>query len=117
MSDREEQLLALDRQIRDRESRTAEDLATIRVLSEQWASYAHVMRVHSERFEEAGVRLDAKNYFVQKGLAASRELDAYVSRLAGDHAELLDETERSLRSASEAELERLRREKADVSWG
>lgn len=117
MNDCEEQRLGLDRQIKDCESRTAEDLATIRVLSEQWVSYAHVMRVNSERFEEAGVRLGAKNYFVQKGLAASRELDAYVSRLARDHAELLDDTEREVRSTSEAELERLRREKADVSWG
>lgn len=63
------------------------------------------------------LRLDAKNYFVQKGLAASRELDSYVGRLARDHADLLDETEREVRSTSEAELERLRREKADVSWG
>ncbi|MEN2736826.1 hypothetical protein ABCS02_03455 [Microbacterium sp. X-17] len=112
-----EKRLALDRQIRDQESRTAEDLVTIRVLGEQWESYAQVMRVNSERFEDAGVRLDAKNYFVQKGLAASRELDSYVSRLARDHAELLDEAEREVRSTSEAELERLRREKADVSWG
>ncbi|WP_434318264.1 hypothetical protein [Leifsonia sp. P73] len=111
-----ERRVALDRQIRDRESQAAEDLATIRVLSEQWETYHQVMRTNTQRFEEAGIGLGAKNYFVQKGLAARSELDAYVSRLARDHVELLDEAARDIRWKSEAEVERLRQEKAGASW-
>ncbi|WP_460631269.1 hypothetical protein [Leifsonia lichenia] len=108
--------MTLDRQIRDRESRTAEDLATIRVLSEQWETYHQAMRTNAQRFEGAGIALGRKNYFVQRGLAARRELDAFVSRLARDQAELLEETSREIRSTSEAEVERLRQEKSEASW-
>lgn len=106
-----------DQAISALETQVAEDLATIRLHEQQWEEYRQVMRENSARFEQAGVGIGVSNYFVQKGLAARKEVDTYVGRLAHEQAELLAETARGIRSASEVELERLRRERAGASWG
>lgn len=106
----------LDRTIGALESQAAEDLATIRLLEQEWDDYRRVMRENTALYEEAGIALGATNYFVQKGLAARRELDGYVGRLADEQEELFTETAREISSRSEAELERLRKEKAGASW-
>lgn len=110
------QHVELDQKISARETRTEEDLATVRLLEEQWDQYRQVMRENTARYEEAGVAMGAKNYFVQKGLAARRELDSYVGQLVREQEEFLAETASSIRSTSETELERLRKEKAGASW-
>lgn len=110
------QRLELDQKISAHETRTAEDLATLRLLEQQGEEYRRVMRENTARFERAAIGMGAKNYFVQKGLAARKELDAYVGQLAHEQAELLAETARVIRSESEAELERLRRERAGALW-
>lgn len=96
------------------ESQAAEHLATIRLLEEQGDEYRRVMRENTAMFEEASVAMGTENYFVQRGLASRKELDSYVRHLADDQEELLAETAREVRSGSEAELERLRQEKAGV---
>lgn len=106
----------LDQEISAHETRTSEDLATILRLEQQWEEHRQVMRENTARFEEAGIGMGAENYFVQKGLAARRELDSYVGRLADEQEQLLAETARGIRSTSEAELDRLRQEKAGAAW-
>jgi hypothetical protein len=111
------QHVELDQTISAHESQTADDLATIRLLEQQWEEYRQVMREHTARFEESSIGMGTQNYFVQKGLAARKELDTFVGQLAEEQEELLAETARGIRSKSETELERLRREKAGASWG
>ena len=106
----------LERMIGARENQAAEDLATIRLLEREWDDYRHVMRENSARYEDAGTAIGAANYFVQKGLAARRELDRYVGRLADEQEDLFTEAAREIRSTSETELDRLRTEKAGASW-
>ena len=105
------------REIGDIEAQSAEHLATIELLEQQWDEYRQVMRANTRIYEEAGVGLGERNYFVQKGLAARRELDAFVNRLEDQHGQFLAETAREIRSTSEEKLERLRHEKAGASWG
>jgi hypothetical protein len=112
----QDQRHALDRQIRAHEDQVAEDLSTIRVLEQEWDDYRQVMRENTARFEEASIAIGADNYFVQKQLAARKELDSYVGRLAYEQEEFLAETAQSIRSESEAELDRLRNERAGASW-
>ncbi|WP_295124491.1 hypothetical protein [uncultured Leifsonia sp.] len=106
----------MDGKINDLEVRAGEDLTTIRRLGQHWAEYRQVMREHTARFEQAGASMGADNYVVQKGLAARREVDSYARRLVDENEELMDESARQIRSSSEAELDRLRREKSGVSW-
>ena len=110
------QQIELEQKIRAHEDETAEQLATIRVLEEQWDDYRRVMRENTDLFEQAGIAMGADNYFVKKGLVARREVDGYVGQLANEQAELFAETASSIRSSSEEELERMRREKAGMSW-
>jgi hypothetical protein len=106
--------LVVERKIRALEDETAERLESIRVLDEQWDDYRRVMRDHAAVFEQAGVAMGAENYFVQKALTARRELDRYVGQLVHEQAELFEEMAQGVRSASEAELERLQLGKADT---
>ncbi|WP_200949690.1 hypothetical protein [Leifsonia sp. Root227] len=99
------------------ENRAADDIATVRLLEQQWDDYREVMHENTARFEEAGIGMGAKTHSVHKGMAARRELDSYVGQLAYEQAELLAETAREIRSHAEFESERLRREKAGTSWG
>ncbi|QNE37230.1 hypothetical protein [Leifsonia shinshuensis] len=92
-------------------------LSTIRHLEQEWEAYREVMRAESALYEHAAHDIGTKNYFVHKGLAARREVDAYVRQLASEMVELLEETAREVRLESEAELERLRAEKAGATWG
>ena len=93
----------------DRESRRsgasedeiAEALAQVRVQEERWDEYRRAMREHTSRFEEAAAALGPMNYFVQKGLAARRELDSYVGQLAYQQTELVNEAQRKITSSSE----------------
>ncbi|MFJ3393364.1 hypothetical protein [Leifsonia aquatica] len=100
----------------DREAQTSEDLATIRLLEQQWDEYRRVMRQNTARYEEAGSALGVENYYVQRGMAARQELDSYVGRLAREQEELLQEAAQRIRSQSEEESERARREQGGVSW-
>jgi len=106
----------LDQKVSAHETRTAEDVATIHRLAQRWADYRQVIRQNTARFEEAGNAMGAENYFVQKGLAARKELDSYVGRLADEQEELFADAAREIRSMSEVELERLRNAKAGGSW-
>lgn len=96
------------------EEDVAEALSGIRLHEERWDEYRRAMRQHTSRFEEAATGLGATNYFVQKGLAARKELDSYVGQLAFQQTELLTEATREINSASEQEAERLVREKGGV---
>ncbi|MFK3669736.1 hypothetical protein ACI2IX_06135 [Leifsonia aquatica] len=116
MNEPSQRYVEVEQVISAHEARLAQDLAVIRLLGRQWAEYGETMRRNTERYEEAGVQLGAQNYFVQRGLAARRELDSYVKRLAQDQQEFLSQTESGLRSASEAESEWLRKEKVRASW-
>lgn len=106
----------LDQRIAACESRAADSLATLHHLEQEWQSYREVMRADSALYEKAGHDSGEKNYFVNKGLAARREVDAYVRQLATEVEEFLKETAREVRLESEAELERLRAEKAGATW-
>ncbi|MDR6610904.1 hypothetical protein [Leifsonia sp. 1010] len=106
------QQIELEQKIRAHEDETAEQLATIRVLEEQWDDYRQVMRENTDLFEQAGIAVGADNYFVKRGLAARRELESYVGQLANEQAELFAETVSSIRSSSEEHLDRMRQEKA-----
>ncbi|WP_020076677.1 hypothetical protein [Cryocola sp. 340MFSha3.1] len=106
------QQIELEQKIRAHEDETAEQLATIRVLEEQWDDYRRVMRENTDLFEQAGIAMGGDNYFVKKGLVARREVDGYVGQLANEQAELFAETASSIRSSSEEHLDRMRQEKA-----
>ena len=105
----------LERRIREVETQAADDLATLRRIREQWDEYHRVMRENTRRFEEAGSSMAGENRFVQRGLASRREVDAFVGRLVREQDELLDDTAREIRSDSDAESERLRRERTGAS--
>lgn len=107
---------ALELAIREHEERTAENLASIRVVREQCESYGQAMSLHARRIEEASAGESPKNYFVQRRLGARRELESLVGQLVREQTEMLDEIEREISSRSEEELDRLRREKASVPW-
>lgn len=107
----------LDQKIAACESRAADQLSAIRNLEEEWQAYREIMRSDSTLYDRAGHDIGVKNYFVNKGLAARKEVDAYVGRLAAEMGELLEDTARQVRSESEAELERLRKERAGSAWG
>lgn len=105
--------LEVGQRIRLLEEETAERLALISLLDEQWDDYRRAMRHNTDAFEEAGVAMGAGNYFVLKALTARRELDRYVGQLVREQAELFEEMAQGVRSASEAERERLQIRKAD----
>jgi hemerythrin-like domain-containing protein len=107
-----EEQVDLDRAIKAHEAATTEALNALRLLDEQWAEYRHLMRESSTAFQRAGAALDTTNYEVQKDLASRREVDDFVRRLADEHMDALEQLGREFRSDSDAELERLRREKA-----
>lgn len=108
---------ALEQVIREHEARVAEDLASIQVVREQCESYGHEMSFHARRVEEASAGEDLSNYFVQRRLGARHELGLFVDQWVREQVEMLGEVEREVRSRAEEELDRLRREKASVSWG
>jgi hypothetical protein len=81
----------------------ADALSQLRRHEERWDEYRWAMRDHTSRFEEAAVGLGTTNYFVQKDLAARREVDGYVGRLASEQTEVLTETVRAINVAAEAE--------------
>lgn len=108
---------ALDRQARVHEEQATEHLAMVRDAQAQWESYGQVMREHARRIEEASVGDDPKNYFVQRRLAARRELDGFVGQVVRQQVEMLDEAEREVNAESAEVLDRVAREKAGVSWG
>jgi hypothetical protein len=110
------QRLEVERKIQAVEDETAERLASIRVLEEQWDDYRRVMRDSADVFEEAGVAMDAKNYFVQKSLASRRELENYLAQLSREHAEELAEVAQEVRSTSDEKLEQLQRERTGAPW-
>lgn len=89
-----------------------EAVAAIRLHGERWEEYRQAMREHTSRFEEASVSLGAGNYFVEKGLAARRELDSYVGQLAYQQSELLTETMGEITSAAEDQSEQFGRKEA-----
>ena len=103
--------------VRDVEEQAIERLAVIRSIREQWDSYGQLMRQHNRRLEEVTAGYDAKNYFVQRKIAARRELGLFVDQLVREQTEVLDEAERETKAKSEAEQDRLQREKASASWG
>jgi hypothetical protein len=107
----------LDQKIAACENRAADQLSSIRNLEREWRGYREIMRADSTVYERAGRDIGGKNYFVSKGLAARKEVDAYVRGLAAEVEELLEVTARRVQSESEAELERLRKERAGVTWG
>jgi hypothetical protein len=102
----------LDQRIRAHEDQTADQLAALDVFEQEWAEYYQVMRANFADFEEAGVELGEKEYFVQRSLDSRREIDSYVRRVVDEQAELLEHAAREIRASAEAELERLQREKA-----
>ncbi|WP_158861882.1 hypothetical protein [Leifsonia sp. AG29] len=98
------------------ESRTADQIATLRLLEQEWERYREVMRLDAARYEEAGHAIGEKDYGVARGLAARREVDAYVRQLANELEELVDEGARQMRAEAETERERLRGGRAGESW-
>jgi hypothetical protein len=108
--------LVVERKIRALEDETAERLETIRVLDEQWDDYRRVMRDNAAVFEQAAVAMGADNYFVKKGMAARREMDAYVAQLTRQFAEEAAEMAQEVRSASDAAMEQLQQERTRASW-
>ncbi|MEV8213076.1 hypothetical protein [Leifsonia sp. NPDC077715] len=72
--------------------------------------YLQVMREDSARFEEAGIGMGERNDFVQKGLAARREVESSVRRVVQEQSEALEDAAREIRRVSEAEVERLHQE-------
>ncbi|MEV8214518.1 hypothetical protein [Leifsonia sp. NPDC077715] len=106
----------LARKIDALETEAVEALDGIRLLEEQWAEYRQVAQESAAVFEQAGVAMGTKNYFVQRDLSARREVDNHIARLAGEQSEVLEEFARGVRSESEAELERLRRERGGAPW-
>lgn len=107
----------LEQTIREHEERTAEKLASVRAVRERCESYGQAMVLHARKIEEASEGEDPTNFFVQRRLAARRELGQFVGQLVRQQAEMLEEVEREISSHSEDEQERLRRGKASVSWG
>ena len=107
----------LDQKIAACENRAADQLSTIRNIEQEWQAYREIMRADSTLYERAGHDIGAKNYFVSRGLAARKEVDAYVRRLAAETEDLLEDTACQVRSEAEAELERLRKERAGATWG
>jgi len=85
------------------EQDVADALSHIRRHEERWDEYRRAMRDHTSRFEEAATGLGTTNYFVQKELAARREVDAYVGRLASEQSEVLTQTVRAINRAADAE--------------
>ncbi|KQR54924.1 hypothetical protein ASF88_03770 [Leifsonia sp. Leaf336] len=100
-----------DQKIRTEEEHTAERLAALDVFERELTEHRQVMRDNSARFEEVGRAIGDKEYFVQKCLAARKEVDSFVGRLVDEQVELLEQMARDVRSDSEAELCRLQREK------
>jgi hypothetical protein len=107
---------AREQTLREHEETTADNLAAIRAVREQCESYGQEMSRHARGIEEASAGENPKNYFVQRRLGARRELQLFVGQVVLGQAEMLDEVERELSSRSEEERDRLRREKASVSW-
>lgn len=75
----------------------ADALSQIRRHEERWDEYRRAMRDHASRFEEAAAGLGTTNYFVQKDVAARREVDGYIGRLASEQSEVLTQTVRAMR--------------------
>lgn len=85
------------------EQDVADALSQIRRHEERWDEYRRAMRDHTSRFEEAAAALGTTNYFVQKDLAARREVDGYIGRLASEQSEVLIQTMRAINGAADAE--------------
>ncbi|WP_434317720.1 hypothetical protein [Leifsonia sp. P73] len=84
------------------EQDVADALSQIRRHEERWDEYRWAMRDHTSRFEEAAAALGT-NYFVQKDLAARREVDGYIGRLASEQSEVLTQTVRAINGAADTE--------------
>jgi len=106
----------LGRRIQEHEDQTSESLGLIRLLEEQWDEYGRVMRDQTARYEEAAHVLGSTSYPVDRGLASRREVESYVAQLVRQQAEFCDETAWRCRTESEAELDRLQREREVASW-
>lgn len=78
-------------------------LSALRLHEERWDEYRRAMNTHTSHFEEAAVGLGTSNYFVQKALAARREVDRYVGQLALQQSELLAESSREIASITAEE--------------
>jgi hypothetical protein len=111
MTGESQERLEVERKIRELEDETAERLESIRVLGEQWDDHRRVMRDNAAAFEEAGVAMGAEEYFVQKSLAARRELDAYVAQLSREFAEESADVAQRFRTASDTAWEQLHRQR------
>lgn len=90
------------------EQGVADALSQIRRHEERWDEYRRAMRDHTSRFEEAAAGMGTKNYFVQKDLAARREIDTYVGRLAREQAEVLTQTVRAVAEAADPQQSRIK---------
>lgn len=106
--------IRLGQRIRACEDEVADQLAALDRFEDEWAEYHQVMRANLADFEEAGMGIGEKEYFVQKGLDSRREVDSFVRTVVDEQVELLDQAARDVRVSAEAELERLQREKASV---
>jgi hypothetical protein len=85
------------------EQNVTDAVSQIRRHEERWEKYRRAMRDHTSRFQEAAAGLGTTNYFVQKDVAARKEVDSYIGRLANQQAELLTETVRAITGAADAE--------------
>ncbi|GAB3584816.1 hypothetical protein GCM10027406_31920 [Leifsonia lichenia] len=85
------------------EQDVADALSQIRRHEERWDEYRRAMRDHTSQFEEAAAALGTTNYSVQKDVAARREVDGYIGRLASEQAEVLTQTVRAINGAADAE--------------
>lgn len=108
--------IEVEQKIRAHEAAMADDVAAVSRVDEHWDEYRQLIRQNALVFEGAGVALGVDLPDVQKRLAAHRELDRYVGQLAQEQSEFVEEAARVIRSAAEAESERLRREKAGAPW-
>lgn len=114
MNGASQERLEVERKIRALEDDTAQRLESLRVLEEQWEDYRRVMQDNAAAFEEAAVAMGAEGYFVQKSLAARRELDAYVAQLSREFAEESADVSQRLRTASDTAWEQLHRERIEA---
>lgn len=105
---------SLDQRIRAYEDQATGQLAALDVFEREWAEYRQVMRTNSADFEEAGLAIGEKEYFVQKSLDSRREVDSYVRMVVDEQVELLEQAARELRTTAEDELEGLQRAKASA---
>ncbi|QNE35468.1 hypothetical protein [Leifsonia shinshuensis] len=105
-----------DRRIRTLESRVDDDLQTLHLLDEQWETFRRAIRENVARFEEAGHTVGTDDPRVHHDLAALREVDAYIRKLAEEQNELRAEASRTIRADGEDAIARLRNEQGGLPW-